>query len=309
MKVLITGSTGGIGHWVVKRLLEAGHTIRAMDIKAQPHHLDYEYLSGDIRDLATLRRAVYGMDAVVHLAAIPYDMERQEDLLLDTNLHGTANVLLACEEAGVQRVVYFSSINALGQAEPNHPGLYLPLDDDVPPYTVRNYALSKNLCEQMCQAFASRGNQPAGGPFSTRSSSSTRGSLTAISLRPTLVTHPGPSHFQWWEFLPDEIKLESNKSDFWSYVDVRDVAEAALLSLTAPVERHQAFLLTADDNRTHTPSAELVDKYFPHLSWPKISREEYLAGGEFISLVDCSAAKRVLGWQPKYSRFDPDSGY
>jgi nucleoside-diphosphate-sugar epimerase len=306
MNVLITGSTGGIGQWVVKRLLEAGHTICAMDIKAQPRHPDYEYIPGDVRDLTILRRAVYGMDAVVHLAAIPYDMERQEDLLLDTNLHGTANVLLACEEAGVQRLVYFSSINALGQAEPGHPGLYLPLDDDVPPYTIRNYALSKNLCEQMCQAFASRGDTPSGGPFSARRSAAGGSNLTAISLRPTLVTHPGPSRFHWWEFLPDEIKLQANQGDFWSYVDVRDVAEATLLSLTAQVERHQALLLTADDNRTHTPSAELVEKYYSHLPWPKISKEEYLGRGEFISLVDCSAAKRLLGWQPKYSRFDSE---
>jgi nucleoside-diphosphate-sugar epimerase len=249
------------------------------------------------------------MEAVVHLAAIPYDVDGQEELILDTNLRGTANVLLACEEAGVQRVVYFSSINALGQAEPDHPGLYLPLDDEVPHHPLRNYALTKHLCEEMCQAFASRSNLPAGGPFSSRRPSNTRGSFTAISLRPTLVTQPGPSRFRWWEFLPEEIKVQSNKGDFWSYVDVRDVAEATLLSLTAPVNGHQAFLLTADDNRDHLPSAQIVEQHFSHLPWPRISKEEYLAHGEFISLVDCSAAKRVLGWQPKYSRFDPDSGY
>jgi nucleoside-diphosphate-sugar epimerase len=291
MKVLITGSTGGIGTYVVKRLLEAGHTLRAMDIPAQPKNDDYEYIPGDVRDLALLRRAVHGMEAVVHLAAIPYDMEGQDELVLDTNLRGTWNVLLASQEAGVKRVVSFSSINALGQAEPNHPGLYLPLDDDIPHHNVHNYPLTKHIGEEMCAAFVARGG------------------LSAISLRPTLVTHPGPSRYRWWEFMPEEFKLQSHIGDFWSYVDVRDVAEATLLSLTAPVEKHQAFLLAHDENRTHTPTAEIVEKHFAHLPWPKISKEAYLAQGEFIGLLDCSAAKRVLGWQPQYSRFDPAAGY
>jgi nucleoside-diphosphate-sugar epimerase len=109
--------------------------------------------------------------------------------------------------------------------------------------------------------------------------------------------------------MPEQFKLESSISDFWSYVDVRDVAEAALLSLTAEVTGHRAFLLTADDNRSHTPSAEIVEKHFAHLPWPKIAKETYLARGEFVSLVNCDAAKQVLGWQPKYSQFDPEAGY
>jgi UDP-glucose 4-epimerase len=191
----------------------------------------------------------------------------------------------------VRRVVNFSSINALGQAEPTHPGLYLPLDDDVPHHNVRNYSLTKHIGEEMCQAFAARGV------------------FTAVSLRPTLVTHPGEARQRWWDFMPEEMKNRFAVNDFWSYVDVRDVAEATLLSLTAEVGTHQAFLLSADDNRTHTPTAEVVDKFFAHLPWPKISREEYLARGEYVSLLNCDAAKQVLGWQPRWSRFDPAAGY
>jgi len=291
VKVLITGSTGGIGRFVVSRLLEAGHSLRAIDVPAQPVQPDIDYIPGDVRDLTLIRRAVYGMDAVVHLAAIPYDMERMEDLVLDTNLRGTYNILLAAQEAGVQRVVNFSSINAIGQAEPTHPALSLPLSDDNPHHNVHNYSLTKHLGEEMCQAFAARG------------------AFTAVSLRPTLVTHPGPSQHRWWDFLPEEFRLRSLIGDFWSYVDVRDVAEATLLSLAAPIQGHQAFLLTADDNRTHTPSAEIVEKHYAHLPWRGFSKEEYLERGEFVSLVCCDAAKQALGWQPRYSRFDPAAGY
>jgi nucleoside-diphosphate-sugar epimerase len=290
MKILVTGSTGGIGSWVVKRLLEAGHKLRTLDIPAQPVG-ECEHIPGDVRDLALVRRAAQGMEAVVHLAAIAYDMDRQDALVMETNIMGTANVLVAAHEAGVRRVVSFSSINALGQAEPNHPGLYLPLDDDVPPYTTRSYYVSKRVGEELCFAFAARGT------------------FTAVSLRPTLVTVPGPSRFSWWRHMPEEMKIRSAKGDFWSYVDVRDVAEAALLSLTADINIHQAFLLTSDENRTRTPTAEIVEKYYSHLPWPKINKEEWLAKGEYIGLVDCSAAKEVLGWQPKWSQFDPAAGY
>jgi nucleoside-diphosphate-sugar epimerase len=92
-------------------------------------------------------------------------------------------------------------------------------------------------------------------------------------------------------------------------VDVRDVAEAALLSLTAKVDIHQAFLLSAADNRVQMPTAEIVDKYYSHLPWVKISKETYLAKGQDISLVDCSAARNALGWQPRHSQFDPAAGY
>lgn len=291
MKVLVTGSTGMIGSWVVRRLLEAGHTLRAMDITAQPASSDYEYIPGDVRDLATVRRAAQGMEAIVHLAAIPFDMDRQEALILETNLLGTANVLLSAQEAGVRRVVNFSSINAIGQAEPTHPALYLPLDDDTPHYNIHNYSLTKHIGEEMCAAFAARGG------------------LTAVSLRPTQVTQPGSARFRWWDMIPEEFKLQSHIGDLFSYIDVRDVAEATLLSLTAEISGHRAFLLAFDEVRTRTPTAEIVEKHFAHLPWPKISKEEYLRRGEFVGLLDCSAANQVLGWQPKYNQFDPGAGY
>jgi UDP-glucose 4-epimerase len=290
MNILVTGSTGGIGHWTVKRLVELGHTVRALDIKAQPKRHDYEYWNGDVRDIAFMRRAVHGMDAVAHLAAIPFDMPGQEELILDTNLRGTYSMLLAAQEAGVRRVVNFSSINALGQAEPTHQGLYLPLDDEVPHHNVKSYSLTKHLGEEMCKSFAARGF------------------FSAVSLRPTMVLSPDHER-HWWDMMPEEFKLRGHIADFFSYVDVRDVAEAVALSLEAPVEGHQAFLLASPENRTRTPSAEVIEKYYPQLPWPKISKEEYLARDPYISLLDCSAALNVLGWKPKYSLFDPVAGY
>ncbi len=292
MHILVTGSLGMIGKWVVKRLLEAGHTIRSLDRAAQPRENAWEHLPGDIRDLTLARRAVQGTEAVVHLAAIPYDVPNSEEMIMTTNLLGTWNVLQACAEAGVKRVVYFSSINALGhaEAEPN-PDMYLPVDDDVPHYVARAYNTSKHLSEELCRAFANLHG------------------ITAVSLRPTAVLSPDDDRMRWWSFIPEERRQEFMAKDFFSYVDVRDVSEAALLGLTAPIKGHQAFLLAAADSSSKTPTAELVEKFYPRLPWPKISKEEYLAANPYRSLVDCTKANRLLGWQPRISLRDPGSGY
>jgi nucleoside-diphosphate-sugar epimerase len=289
MKILVTGSTGGIGKSVTRRLVELGHEVRATDMCAQAWQKDWEYLNGDVRDMGFVRRVVSGVEAVAHLAAIPFDMPGQEEAVLDTNLRGLYNVLLAAQEAGVRRVVNFSSINALGQAEPNHPGLYLPLDDDIPHYNVQSYSLSKHLGEEMCKGFAARGV------------------YNVVSLRPTFVVML-KSERRWWDMLPEDFKIPGYVKDFFSYVDVRDVAEATALALEADLNGHQAFLLASPENRMGIPTAELVEKYYPHLPWPKIAKETYLGRDPHISLLDCSAARDILGWEAKYSIRNPEEG-
>ncbi|MBN1370885.1 MAG: NAD(P)-dependent oxidoreductase [Anaerolineaceae bacterium] len=285
MNVLVTGSSGLIGSYIVKRFIEAGHTLRTLDRLAQPRGQDWEHLPGDIRDLALVRRAAQGMDAIVHLAAIPNDFSGLPEDVLDTNIHGTWNVLLAAFEVGIKRVVYFSSINALGHAEPTHPAMYLPMDDDVPHHPAHPYFLTKHIGEELCQSYVTL----SGG--------------TAISLRPTYVMRPpGEETDPWWNFVPVEQRLEMMKDDYWTFVDVRDVAEAALLSLTADLEGHHAFLLTADNIWPEIPAADLIRRFWPERPWPKVSMDEYFKDNPHRSLVDCSRAKQMLGWQPKYNQ-------
>lgn len=127
------------------------------------------------------------------------------------------------------------------------------------------------------------------------------GSTGAIGKWVVNTIIPDDGRMAWFRMMPEEFKLRASVGDFFSVVDVRDVAEAARLSLTAEIQGHQAFLLTSDENRIQIPSAEIVAKYYPNLPWPTVSKEEYLGRGEFISLVDCSRAKEVLGWRAKYN--------
>ena len=282
MKILVTGSQGAIGRTLVKTLLEAGHTLRTLDQAARAPGEDWEHLPGDILDLSLVRHAVQGVEAVIHLAAILVDSPGNEARCLSVNIMGTSNVLLACTEAGIPRLVNFSSLQALGHSSPVHTALSFPLNDRIPRQPATPYQISKHVGEEMCQATASYHH------------------MTIISLRPTFVYQPGDYDRYSWLRQPDEARARACTKDYWSFVDVRDVCQAALLSLSAPLAGHHAFLLTADYTHAYTPTLELARKYYPEFPWLGIQAEDYLKDNPHRSLIDCTHAKEVLGWQPVY---------
>lgn len=114
--VLVTGASGFVGSWFVPALLEAGHSVRALvrdDASAArvQRRLDpllrsrLQSVIGDVTDRASLDAAVRGVDAVVHLVAIPRDWNGGRELER-VNLGGTENMLAAMSEAGARRLVH-----------------------------------------------------------------------------------------------------------------------------------------------------------------------------------------------------------
>ena len=285
VRVLITGSAGNIGRVQVQKVREAGHAIRTFDKTAANKGEDWEHLPGDLRDINAVRRAVQGMDAVVHLGAIPNDRNGAEDDVLSINVQGTWNVLLACVEAGVQRVVYYSSVNALGNFMGHRKSECLPIDDTYPRHPITPYQLSKHLGEETCRSFTNHHG------------------IVTICLRPVYVVNP--KQYLSWREQRGTRNAEWGRGDYWAYVDVRDVCDAAMLGLTVENVTHDAFLLTADDTTMDTPTTELVEQYYPDTPWVQ-ERAAYLAENPCRSLVDCTHAKTVLGWQPKRSWRHPE---
>ena len=279
MKILVTGSAGNIGREQVRQLQEAGHDIRGFDRVAKSRAMDYEYIAGDLRDLYTVRQAVGGVDAVIHLGAIPSDRHGCADDVLATNVQGTWNVLLACVEAGVERIVNYSSVNALGCVGGYKEGIHLPVDDSYPRHPHSPYQISKHLGEEMCTAFTNRHG------------------LITLSLRPVAVLYS--ENYHWCR---DAVKRggEHGKVEYWAYVDRRDVARAGVLALTAQGVKNDAFLLSARDTVIDIPTQELVDTYYANTPWIK-ERAIYLNGETYRALLDCSHAKEVLGWVPEHS--------
>jgi UDP-glucose 4-epimerase len=280
MRLLVTGSNGFIGQELVRRLLEEGYALRTFDRTASASR-DWEHVAGDLRDVYAVRKVVQGVDAVMHLGAMSSDYHNAPDEVLTVNVQGTWNVLQACAETGVGRVVFFSSINALGCVGGHRPPDYLPIDDFHPRHPMTAYQLSKHLAEEVCRSYAERYG------------------IVTICLRPVFVVntaHPSP----WWRRVSSEMRAEWGKDELWAYVDLQDVCDAALLALKVDGVQHDAFLLSAEDTIIDIPTAELVQRYWSHLPW-RGDLAAYVADNPYRALIDTSHATQVLGWQPTRS--------
>lgn len=276
MRVLVTGHLGNVGRTVAAYLARLGHELRGFDRKE----------GDDLLDLARVRSAAAGCEAVVHLAALAHDSAGPPEAIMATNVLGTFHVLLAAEEAGVGHVVVFSSAQVLGIAEGEREPDYFPIDDDHPRRAVRPYGLSKRLCEDLCAAFTERTAVP-----------------TAL-LRPVAVW--GPQRYLEVES-SRAAAPESEWEPFWefgAFVDVRDVARATEAALRVE-EGHHRVLLCAADISASAPSLECVARIAPDV--PVRDRRRF-EKAPYASLVDCAAAEAVLGWTPRHRWSSRHSG-
>src|SRR5688500_9423138 len=135
---LVTGGAGFIGSHLTEELSRRGEQVRVVDSLITGHRKNLAHLSGisflegDLADLDVAKRAVEGVDYVLHQAAIPSVPRSVEDPIGSNraNIDSTLNVLVAARDAGVKRVVYAGSSSAYG----NTPTL--PKHEDMPPHTL-----------------------------------------------------------------------------------------------------------------------------------------------------------------------------
>jgi nucleoside-diphosphate-sugar epimerase len=152
---LVTGGAGFIGSHLSEELVRRGHTVRAADSlvtgkRSNLHHIPaVELLEGDLADEAFARRAVEGMDYVLHQAAIPSVPRSVKDPITSNraNVDATVNVLVAARDAGVKRLVFAGSSSAYGDTPT------LPKREDMPSNPLSPYALQKIVGEQYLQLF------------------------------------------------------------------------------------------------------------------------------------------------------------
>ena len=118
MTVLVTGATGFVGSAVARRLVEAGHSVRAMarasSDQSNLEGLPVEVVEGDLTDRASLARIARGCRGLMHVAADYRLWVPDRERMFATNVEGTRNLMLAAAEAGVERIVYTSSVATLG---------------------------------------------------------------------------------------------------------------------------------------------------------------------------------------------------
>jgi dihydroflavonol-4-reductase len=149
MKTLITGASGFVGSAVLRQLLSCGHQVRALVRPRSDRRnlagLDVDLVIGDLREPASLDRALEGCDTLFHVAADYRLWVPEPGDMYETNVEGTRNLLLAAARAGVERIVYTSSVATMGCFPDGRPA------DEKNPVTladmVGHYKRSKFLAE------------------------------------------------------------------------------------------------------------------------------------------------------------------
>src|SRR5687768_10940627 len=152
---LVTGGAGFIGSHLAEELVRRGQRVRVVDslITGKRQNLAHipgvEFIEGDLADLEVAKRAVEGIDFVLHQAAIPSVPRSVLDPITSNraNIDTSLNVLVAARDARVKRVVYAGSSSAYGDAPT------LPKVETMPTAPLSPYALQKLVAEQYCQMF------------------------------------------------------------------------------------------------------------------------------------------------------------
>jgi dihydroflavonol-4-reductase len=213
---LVTGGTGFVGAHVVRALLARGRGVRCLvrpaSRRTNLEGLDLEIVEGDIRDPASLARAAKGAEVVYHVAADYRLFTKDPRELRATNVEGTRNVLRAAGEAGARRIVYTSSVGALGLTSDGAPAC------ETTPVTIEgvvgNYKRSKYEAERVAEELASEG-------------------LPVVIVNPStpigdLDVKPTPTGQVLVDFL--NRRMPAYVETGMNLVDVKDVAEGHLLA-------------------------------------------------------------------------------
>jgi len=282
MRIAVTGSSGKVGQYVTEQLANAGYEVIGIS-RQSPASQDklLQFRKLDLRTPGNAQIALSGVEAVVHLAAIPAPGQHQNEVVFANNTNATYNVLEAVSELGIKRVIVASSIAALGFAysflypEQSLPLYYFPIDELHPLTPIDAYGLSKGGDENICASFALRSN------------------LEIIALRFSWITFPNDYH----NVIRSPSNADGMSNIFWSYVDIQDVSRAIEKSLVAKFTGFHALYVTANDTLSNQNSIDLIREFYPQVTQidPSISGHDSLFSTK--SAADLIDYKSCFSWR------------
>jgi len=279
-RVTVTGGSGKLGRFAVAELLGRGWSVVNLDRVPPADELPgEEFIRVDLTQYGQAAEAltavddVYqGVDALVHLAAIPAPGITTNAATFANNMPTTYNVFAAARLAGIRNVVWASSETVLGLPFDTPPP-YVPVDEEYPGRPESTYSLVKHLEEQMAAQLCR---------WDPR--------LKMIGLRFSNVMAPA----DYAEFPSFDADPLLRKWNLWSYIDGRDGAQAIRLALDHQATGVDVFIISSPDSVMSRPTAELAAEVFPGVP---VTREL----GVHETLLSCDKARRVLGYRPAHS--------
>ena len=280
MRVVVTGSRGKVGRAATQALVDAGHDVLGVDLLRPVFDagvvIPGRYMQADLTDPGSAFAIVAGADAIVHTAAIPQPTGNPAHVVFQTNLLSTFNLIEAAVRFGVKRFVNVSSESIVGNFFPERPFEpdYLPMDEEHPLYPQDAYALSKDFGEQLMDAAVRRSD------------------IRAISIRPSTVHNEENYESNLGKQVRDASNLSAN---FWSYIDVYDLADALVLAAESDLPGHEVFYIASPDNAGGHDFAAMLHKYYgDRIPLRELDRVD-------ASGISTAKARRLLKWEPKRS--------
>jgi nucleoside-diphosphate-sugar epimerase len=270
-KIVITGSAGLLGPYVVEHFLEQGYDVLSVDRVKPPKPLT-RHMTADLTSLGECYGILEDAYAVIHLAAIPTAYIYPNEVTFQNNVMGVYNILEAAAGLGIGKAVIASSECTYGICN-SRKGLapvYVPVDEEHPALPEDSYGLGKIVGEKIAEAIYRRCGMQI---VSFR--------LGNIITKEKYLEFPG--------FIHDPKK---RKQIMWNYIDARDIAAACRLGIEKDGLGAAIMNIAADDNCMDIKSRDLMRAGYPGVTDIRSPIDDYQ------TLYSNEKAKRVLGWKP-----------
>lgn len=276
---VVTGALGGVGSWVLDRLADDGVEVVGIDLERPAGtRSNVAFRDVDLTDQGETWETVYEADpdAVIHLAAISGPLEDPGTRVFENNVLSTYNTLLAAGRTDAS-IVWTSSQAAYGALFASDPWVpdRLPVTESHEFRPEDPYGTSKACSERIADMVARRYD------------------VQVTTIRPASIYEPDEYRTRPRREGYD-LSEASLSGNFWSYVDVRDLARMVQAALAADYDGHEAFHCVADENSLGHPTAELIQA-----TGHDLPSDCSLEGTE--AALSNAKAESMLGWEPTHS--------
>ncbi|SIR98228.1 Nucleoside-diphosphate-sugar epimerase [Haladaptatus litoreus] len=278
MTTLVTGGLGRSGRWIVTTLADADYDVVCVDFSHPGWEIqgreNVEFRRCDLTEFGKVTDIVAEIDPdhVVHWGAIPAMGRTAGVEVFENNVMATYNVLVSAGRAGAD-IVAASSESAYGTAFAEEPWLpdYFPIDETHELRPEDSYGTSKVVGENIADMVTRKNG------------------VKIASIRPSWIQYPNE-----YRCLDTRDDLPAGVGNFWSYVDVRDIASLVQAGLEADFNGHEPFLGVAAENYMDRPLRELIAEYFGEVP------ETFDVDGDG-SAFTTRKAQELLEWVPTHS--------